>query len=91
MLSKCFSNRDECMQRITAVWFTSLVILFGTRARRAEISIEQLVQESGLKAGPVAGRVNQGWRTPRRIWSRATAAVLQIKENLLLLPQVMRY
>jgi phosphoglycerate dehydrogenase-like enzyme len=36
-------------------------------AARAEVSIEQLINDAGLTAGPVATRDLKNWRTPRKI------------------------
>ena len=43
------------------------IALMAAGAARAEVSIEQLINDAGLTEGPVATRNLKGWRTPKKI------------------------
>jgi phosphoglycerate dehydrogenase-like enzyme len=70
MLSGHFNQCEELMRRVIVVGLTAFAVLFCTTGAWAEISIEQLIIEAGLREGPIAVRDIPGWRSPQKILIR---------------------
>jgi len=64
------------------IWFFSLVIV-GSATAWAEVNIESLIKEAGLRDGPVAMRDVAGWRDPQKIVVRSIPGIrLTLDESM---------
>lgn len=70
MLWRVINRLGKFMMRLVVVGLTALMLFLGTAVLHAEISIEQLVADAGLKEGPTAARDIPGWRPPQKILIR---------------------
>lgn len=65
------------MTKATGILTLFLLLLLPARILFAEISLEDLVEDANLQAGPAAAKDFDGWRTPRKIVVRDGYGVVE--------------
>ncbi len=64
------------MLRILSICAAALVVAMAVAPACAEVSIDSLIEEAGLREGPVASRDLEGWRPPQKLVIRDPGGVV---------------